>query len=149
MLVKPDAVERGLIGEVIMRIERSGLAIAAIRTMIPSASLIEQHYHEHIDREFYPALMSLMTRSMVVALAVRGRNAVTIMRKLRGATDPLSAVPGSITGDFGHVLVAGQNLVHCSSDTEAAFRELAIWFAPQEILNSARCDALQVGEANE
>ena len=113
VLLKPDAVERGLIGEVVMRIERSGLAIAAIKSLSPSPRLIEQHYHEHQERDFYPALVSLMTRSMVVALAVRGQTAIVAMRKLRGATDPLTAAPGSITGDFGHVLTKGQNLVQC------------------------------------
>lgn len=149
VLIKPDAVERGLIGEVVTRIERSGLAIAAIKTMIPSASLIEQHYHEHVGREFYSDLMSLMTRSVVVAIAVRGQNAIAIMRKLRGATDPLTAAPGSITGDFGHVLAKGQNLVHCSSDPGAASRELSIWFESHEVLESSRCDALQVGESSD
>jgi nucleoside-diphosphate kinase len=127
ILVKPDAFERGLIGEVIARFERKGLRIVAISHMEVHRALAERHYEEHVERPFFEDLVDFITGGPLVALVLEGHEAVTAARQVIGATNPLEAVPGSIRGDFG--LEVQTNLVHGSDSPESAEREIALFFA--------------------
>ena len=126
VLVKPDGVRRGLIGEVIGRLERKGLTIGALRMLIVDEALARQHYAEHVDKPFFRELLAFITSGPVVALAAEGTEAVGVVRTLMGATDPKKAAPGTIRGDFGIVIT--ENIVHGSDSPESAARELAIYF---------------------
>ncbi len=126
ILIKPDAFERSLSGEIISRFERKGLKIAAMKTMRLSRQLAERHYAEHAERPFFEELVSFITSGPLLAIALEGENAVAAARQLIGATDPLQAAPGSIRGDFA--LDTGQNMVHGSDSPESAARELALFF---------------------
>lgn len=127
VLIKPDGVARGLIGEIIARIERKGLTIAALELRQVSAELAAAHYAEHEGRSFYDGLLAFITSGPVVAAVVTGPRAISAFRQLAGATDPVEqAVPGSIRGDFG--LETARNLVHGSDSPESAKREIMLWF---------------------
>ena len=136
VLIKPDAVQRGLAGEVIGRLERKGLKIAGAKMMMVDEELARRHYEAHVDRPFFPSLLEFITSSPVVALAVEGPNAVEITRLVMGATNPLEAAPGSIRGDFA--LTVGPNLIHGSDSEEAARRELDLFFDDGEIFDYER-----------
>ncbi len=136
MLVKPDGVQRGLIGTVIGRIESKGLKIAGLKLVHVSEELAKEHYGEHVARPFFGDLVSFITSSPVVALAVEGDNAVSVVRTLMGGTNPQEADPGTIRGDFG--MTIGMNLVHGSDSVESADRELNLFFKPDEILDYER-----------
>ncbi len=136
MLVKPDGVQRGLIGTVIGRIESKGLKIAGLKLIHVSEELAKEHYGEHVDRPFFGDLVSFITSSPVVALAVEGDNAVSVVRTLMGGTNPQEADPGTIRGDFG--MTIGMNLVHGSDSAESAERELNLFFDKNEILDYVR-----------
>lgn len=136
MLVKPDGVQRGLIGTVIGRIESKGLKIAGLKLIHVSEELAKEHYGEHVARPFFGDLVSFITSSPVVALAVEGDNAVSVVRTLMGGTNPQEADPGTIRGDFG--MTIGMNLVHGSDSVESADRELNLFFKPDEILDYER-----------
>ncbi|HEX8934944.1 MAG TPA: nucleoside-diphosphate kinase [Pseudonocardiaceae bacterium] len=127
VLVKPDGVSRGLVGEVIARIERKGLTLAALELRMVPRDLAEQHYAEHVDRPFFGSLLEFITSAPVVAAVVEGERAVAAFRQLAGATDPVDkAAPGSIRGDFA--LEVQSNLVHGSDSVDSAKREIALWF---------------------
>lgn len=126
VMVKPDGVQRGLVGEVISRLERRGLRIVEMRMMNPSKDLVEEHYAEHSGRSFYSNLVSFMTSGPVVASIWKGRGAVKTVRSMLGATDPVEAVPGSIRGDLA--LDKTTNLVHASDSVASAQREERLWF---------------------
>ena len=137
ILLKPDAVQRGLVGELIMRIERKGLKLAAMKLMSVTEDLAQQHYAEHIGKPFFDGLVAFITSSPVVALVVEGENAVLTMRNtLMGATNPQEAATGTIRGDYG--MTIGMNLIHGSDSAEAAEREIDIFFCAEEILNYQR-----------
>tara|TARA_Y100001001_G_scaffold164507_1_gene196924 strand:- start:2244 stop:2678 length:435 start_codon:yes stop_codon:yes gene_type:complete len=136
VLVKPDGVQRGLIGTVIGRIESKGLKIAGLKLIHVSEELAKEHYGEHVDRPFFGDLVSFITSSPVVALAVEGDNAVSVVRTLMGGTNPQEADPGTIRGDFG--MTIGMNLVHGSDSAESAERELNLFFDKNEILDYVR-----------
>ena len=136
MLVKPDGVQRGLIGTVIGRIENKGLKIAGLKLIHVSEELAKEHYVEHVDRPFFGDLVSFITSSPVVALAIEGDNAVAVMRTLMGGTNPQEAAPGTIRGDFG--MTIGMNLVHGSDSPESAERELNLFFQKEEVLDYKR-----------
>ncbi len=138
VMVKPDGVARGLTGEVISRIERKGLKIAAMKMIMVSRELAEKHYEEHREKPFYSSLVSYITSGPVVALVVEGREAVKVVRKLIGATDPKEAEPGTIRGDFA--LDIGRNVVHASDSSASAERELGLYFSEEEILEYSRAD---------
>jgi len=136
VMVKPDGVRRALTGEVIRRIEGKGLEIVAMRKLRMSLSQAQELYAPHEGKSFYEGLISFITSGPVVVMAVRGRKAIAAVRNLIGSTDPISASPGTIRGDFG--LEVQENVVHASSSPEDATRELAIFFgadelAPQEV----------------
>jgi nucleoside-diphosphate kinase len=127
VLIKPDGVERQLIGEIIGRIERKGLRIAALELRQVSQELASQHYAEHDGKPFFGSLLEFITSGPVVAVIVEGLRAVAAVRQLAGGTDPVEkATPGTIRGDFG--LETQFNLVHGSDSTESAKREIALWF---------------------
>ena len=126
ILVKPDAFERRLTGEVIARFERKGLTIAAIKHMAVERDLAERHYEEHRDKPFFGELVEFITGGPLVAMVLEGHEAVTAARQVIGATDPLDAAAGSIRGDLG--LEVQTNLVHGSDSPESATREIALFF---------------------
>ena len=126
IMVKPDGVRRGLVGEVISRFERKGLTLERIRKIEIDESLARRHYAEHIEKPFFPDLLQFITSGPVVAMEWSGESAVSVCRDLMGATDPKVAGPGTIRGDYG--LEVTQNLVHGSDSTESAERELGIFF---------------------
>ncbi|MBO0656986.1 MULTISPECIES: nucleoside-diphosphate kinase [Streptomyces] len=127
VLLKPDAIRRGLIGEIIGRIERkAGWTIGALELRTLDRATLEQHYAEHVGREFYEPLMGFMSSGPVVALVVEGERVIEGVRALAGPTDPISAAPGSIRGDFG--TITRENLIHASDSEESAQREIKIFF---------------------
>lgn len=126
VLVKPDAYQRGLTGEIIMRFERKGLRLCALKRMQLSREIAEAHYAEHHGKPFYEPLVDFITSGPLVALVLEGREAVSLVRAMVGATDPLKAAPGSIRGDLG--IETKRNLVHASDSPESAEREISIFF---------------------
>ncbi len=127
VLVKPDGVSRGLVGEVIARIERKGLTLAALELRMVPRELAEQHYAEHEDKPFFGSLLEFITSAPLVAAVVEGERAVAAFRQLAGGTDPVDkATPGSIRGDLA--LETQSNLVHGSDSVDSAKREIALWF---------------------
>lgn len=126
ILVKPDAFERALSGEVIARFERKGLRIAALKTMVAGEGIANEHYAEHTDKPFFGELVEFITRGTLVAMVLEGHEAVAAARQVIGATDPVEAAPGSIRGDYALELTL--NMVHGSDSDESAEREIGIWF---------------------
>jgi nucleoside-diphosphate kinase len=131
VLLKPDAVRRGLVGDVIARFEAKGLTIAALEMRTIDAALADRHYAEHVDRDFYPPLRAFVTSGPMLAMILEGDEAVDVVRAINGATDGRKAAPGTIRGDLS--LSNRENLVHGSDSDESAAREIAIWF-PQLVL---------------
>lgn len=136
IIIKPDAVQRGLIGEIITRFERRGLRIAGMKLMQIDRVLAEEHYAEHKGKSFYESLLDYITSAPVVVMVLEGPNAVQIARNTIGATKPVEAVPGSIRGDFG--LETGRNLVHGSDSLASSQREIALFFAAEELISWTR-----------
>ena len=136
MLVKPDGVQRGLIGEIIGRLERRGLKLVGMKLMQVDEALARRHYGEHVDRPFFAGLVTFITSGPVVAMAWEANNAVEIVRSTMGVTNPANAALGTIRGDLG--VDIGRNLIHGSDSPESAVRELALFFQPEEILSYAR-----------
>ena len=127
ILIKPDGVERGLIGEIISRIERKGLKLTAMDLRVADKATAEKHYAEHSDKSFFSELVDFITSAPLVAGVVEGPRAIEAWRQLAGGTDPVSkATPGTIRGDFA--LEVSTNVVHGSDSPESAEREIAIWF---------------------
>jgi nucleoside-diphosphate kinase len=126
VLVKPDGVRRGLVGEVITRIERKNLKLVALQMVQVDEDLARRHYAAHVDKPFFRNLLEFITSGPVVAIAVQGEGAVGVVRSLMGATDPKKAAPGTIRGDFG--LAVTENLVHGSDAAESAEHELGLYF---------------------
>ena len=131
ILIKPDAVERALAGEILARIERRGFRVVAGKLMHVSRDLGEEHYAEHRDKPFFGELVEFITSAPTWALVVEGEGAIDTLRKTIGATNPADAAPGSIRGDLATSMP--NNLVHGSDSTESAQREIALWFADDEL----------------
>jgi nucleoside-diphosphate kinase len=127
LIVKPDAVRRGLIGEILSRVEANGLRVEALRMMQIDREVAELHYAEHSAKPFFGELVEFITSGPVVVARVRGEDAIAVLRELMGATDPANADQGTIRGDFGREIT--QNLVHGSDSEESAARELALFFS--------------------
>lgn len=136
VMVKPDGVQRGLVGTVIDRLERRGLRLVGLKLMRVDEELARRHYEAHRDRPFFPGLVAFITSSPVVAMVWEGRSAVAVVRSLMGATDPVAAAPGTLRGDLA--LDVGMNLVHGSDSPAAAEREIALFFRPEELLDYRR-----------
>jgi nucleoside-diphosphate kinase len=126
VLVKPDGVRRGLVGEVVSRLERKGLTLVALELRTLSRETAEEHYGEHRERPFFGELVEFITGGPLVAMVVDGPRAVEAVRTLMGVTDPVKSAPGSLRGDYA--LEIGQNLVHGSDSPESGTREIAIFF---------------------
>lgn len=136
IILKPDAVQRGLVGRIVGRFEDKGLQIVGAKLMRISSDLAARHYADHQGKPFYDGLVRFMTSAPVLVLAIRGVGAIAVCRKLMGATFGSNAEPGSIRGDFG--ISNSFNLVHGSDGPESAQRELALFFAAGELLDDAR-----------
>lgn len=132
VLCKPDAVSRGLVGEILSRIERRGYLVVAMKLVQLDGERARKHYAEHADKPFFKGLVEFITSGPLVAMAVEGEDVVAGCRQLMGATDPLQAAPGSIRADFAQCI--GRNLVHGSDSRESAERELAIFFEPKDFV---------------
>jgi nucleoside-diphosphate kinase len=126
VLLKPDAVRRGLVGQVLSRYEAKGLTIVAMDHRTISGELADAHYAEHVDRDFYPPLREFATSGPLIAVVLEGDEAISVVRALTGATDGRKAAPGTIRGDLS--LSNRENLVHASDSPESAEREVALWF---------------------
>jgi nucleoside-diphosphate kinase len=130
--IKPDAVQRGLIGEIINRLERKGFKLVGMKLMHVSREMAETHYAEHKSKPFFGGLVDFMTSGPIVAMAWEGQNAVASIRTVMGATNPKDSAPGTIRGDFAVDL--GRNVIHGSDSVESAERELGIFFQKDELL---------------
>jgi len=131
--IKPDGVQRKLVGEIIRRFENKGFNLVALKLMNVSRELAEEHYSVHRERPFFNSLVDFITSSPVVAMVWEGEGVVAAARKLIGATNPLTADLGTIRGDFG--VSIGRNLIHGSDAIETAQREIALWFKPEELVS--------------
>lgn len=136
ILIKPDGVQRGLIGEVIGRIERKGLRVHGLKMLQMDAAMARRHYAEHLEKPFYKDLSEFITSAPLVAMVAEGPSAVAHVRNLVGATDPKDSPPGSIRGDYG--LTIGMNIIHASDSPERAKQEVALFFRPEEVLDYTR-----------
>jgi nucleoside-diphosphate kinase len=136
VLLKPDAVQRGLIGLIISRLELRGLRLVGAKFVAVELSLAERHYAIHKGKPFYDGLIDYITSSPVMAMVWEGPNAIAAVRQTMGATRPIEAAPGSIRHDFG--LEVGRNLTHASDGPETAVEEIALWFTPDELVSWKR-----------
>ena len=136
VLIKPDAMQRGLAGEILSRLERRGLRIVGLRLLQVDRALAERHYAEHQGKPFYEGLLTYITSCPIIAAAFEGTGAIEAVRSSVGATNPSKAAPGTIRGDFG--LEVGRNMIHASDKPESAERELGLFFQPSELLGYAR-----------
>jgi nucleoside-diphosphate kinase len=136
IILKPDAVQRGLIGEIIHRLERRGLKLAALKLMQADSALARQHYAEHAGKPFYDGLVRYITAGPVVAGVLVGKEAVALTRATVGSTKPLEATPGTIRGDLA--VEIGRNLIHASDKPETGEREVALWFRADEVIDYRR-----------
>ena len=143
-MIKPDGVQRGLVGEVISRIEKRGLKVVALRMNIISGEQAKKHYAEHVQKPFFNSLIDFITSGPSVSMVVEGKNAIAVMRTINGATNPVNAAVGSIRGDLA--LDTGRNIVHASDSPESAEREIGIHFKDPEILEYARIDETWIYE---
>ena len=133
VIIKPDGVQRGLIGEIIGRLERRGLRLAAMKFLAVETSLAEQHYAVHKGKPFYDSLLQFLTSGPTTALVLEGREAVAAARSLIGPTDGAKAAPGTIRGDYG--ISVQNNLIHGSDSVDNAKLEIALWFKPEELVD--------------
>jgi len=148
VLVKPDGVSRGLIGEVIKRFEQRGLKIAGLKMVKIDTDFSKKHYADHVDKEFYKGLENFIVSGPVVAIVIEGVDAIENVRKIVGETESKSAIPGTIRGDFSHVSyshadekgIAIKNIIHASGNKEDANKELSLWFSVNELHSYKRSD---------
>ena len=138
VMIKPDGVQRGLIGEIISRIERKGLKIVGMKMLRISQELAQKHYAEHRGKPFFDSLISYITSGPVVAMVVEGKEAVKVMRSLVGKTNPIEASPGTIRGDYA--MDVGRNVIHASDSIESANREISLFFNEEEIIEYKKFD---------
>jgi len=136
VILKPDAVQRGLIGTILARLEQRGLRFAALKLMRISPELAAEHYGEHDGKAFYPGLIQFITSGPVIVAVVEGKNAIKVARDTMGVTHPAEAAPGTIRADFG--MEKGRNLIHGSDGPESAAREIKRFFSEAEILTYSR-----------
>jgi nucleoside-diphosphate kinase len=133
LAVKPDGVQRGLVGEIIRRYEAKGFSLVGLKLVQVSKELAEQHYGEHKEKPFFPGLVQFITSGPVVAMVWEGKGVVASARKIIGVTNPLNSEPGTIRGDFG--VDVGRNIIHGSDAVETALREIDLWFKPEELVS--------------
>ncbi len=144
VLVKPDGVQRGLVGEVISRLERRGIKLVAMKLMQVDGALARRHYGEHVDRPFFQGLVDFISSSPVVAMVWEADNSVSLVRNTMGATNPADSAPGTLRADLA--VNIGRNLVHGSDSPESAEREIGLFFRPEEILSYGRDNDIWITE---
>jgi nucleoside-diphosphate kinase len=132
VLIKPDAIDRGLAGEILGRFERRGLTIRAAKLVLVDRELAQQHYEEHAEKPFFGELVEFITSAPTLALVIEGESAISVVRTTMGATNPADAAPGTIRGDLA--LAMPDNLVHGSDSPESAQREIGLWFVEHELV---------------
>jgi nucleoside-diphosphate kinase len=138
VMIKPDGVQRAIVGEIISRFERRGLKIVAMKMLVVDDELAKQHYAEHASKPFFPSLVGFIMSGPVVAMVVEGKDAVPMVRAMLGKTKPLESAPGTIRGDFA--LDMGRNVIHASDSPESAKREISLYFNKSEIAAYTRID---------
>ena len=131
--IKPDGVQRGLVGQIISRFETKGFTLVGLKIMTVAKELAEKHYDVHKDKPFFPSLIEFITSGPVVAMVWKGEGVVASARKIIGATNPLTAEPGTIRGDYG--ISVGRNLIHGSDAIETAKTEISLWFKEEELVS--------------
>ena len=139
LMVKPDGVQRNLIGNIVQRFEAKGFKLVGAKLMSVSQELAEKHYGEHKDKPFFGELVDFITSSPVFAMVWEGENVITTARNLMGKTNPQEALPGTVRGDFG--LTVGKNVIHGSDSKESAEREINLFFAPDELISYEKQDS--------
>jgi nucleoside-diphosphate kinase len=147
IIAKPDAVQRGLIGEIISRLEQKGLKLVGIKMSSLDQAMLRSHYAEHVDKSFYSGLEQFMKSSPVVLMAWEGYECVESVRNLVGATNPRQASPGSIRGDLA--IGAGRNLIHASDSKQSGEAEVASFFKPEELFEYDKSEYVHIYEAHE
>jgi nucleoside-diphosphate kinase len=141
VLIKPDGVQRGLIGEILKRFEQRGLKIVGLKLVWVDGKFAEKHYEEHTGKPFFNELTSFLIEGPVVAMVVSGKQCINYVRKIVGSTRPEEAIPGTIRGDYAHNLApGGRNLIHASANIKDAKKEIALWFKKTEVYSYARSD---------
>ncbi len=138
VMLKPDAIQRCLMGNIVSRLENRGLKTVAMKFLVLSEAQAAEHYAEHVGKPFYPGLLEYIRSGPVLAMVWEGDNAVNVARQVMGDTRPFEAGPGTVRGDFG--LEIGRNIVHGADKVESAQREMAIYFSPEELVNWTRID---------
>ncbi|WP_077299676.1 nucleoside-diphosphate kinase [Virgibacillus pantothenticus] len=139
LMVKPDGVQRNLIGDIVSRFEGKGFKLAGAKLMTISTELAEKHYAEHKERPFFGELVKFITSGPVFAMAWEGENVIATAREMMGKTNPTEALPGTIRGDYG--MTVGKNIIHGSDSAESAERELALFFKAEELIDYTKQDA--------
>lgn len=132
LAIKPDGVQRGLVGEIIQRLEQKGFTLVGLKLLQVSKELASTHYGEHQSKPFFPGLVEFITAGPVVAMVWEGKGVIATARKMIGATNPLNSEPGTIRGDFG--IDVGRNVIHGSDAPETAVKEISLWFQPEELV---------------
>jgi len=140
VLLKPDAIQRAVAGEIVTRFERAGLKIVAAKMVWIDSDFSRKHYAEHIEKPFYLEMEKFITEGPLIALVLEGRGAIAVVRKMVGSTNPTEAPPGTIRGDYAHDLGDGRNLIHASANPKDAEKEVSLWFSPGEIHSYQRAD---------
>lgn len=136
LMVKPDGVQRSLVGEIVARFEKRGFKLAGLKMLRISRALAEKHYGEHRDKPFFTPLVDYITSGPVVAMVIEGKDAVSAARDMMGATNPLKAAPGTIRGSYG--IDIGRNIIHGSDSPESAAREIGLFFKEDELIEYTR-----------
>lgn len=144
LAIKPDGVQRKLIGEIIRRFEAKGFTLVGLKLMSVSRDLAETHYGVHKEKPFFPGLVDFITSGPVVAMVWEGKGVIASARKIIGATNPLNSEPGTIRGDFG--VDVGRNIIHGSDAPETATQEIALWFKPEELVAWEPCSTAWIYE---
>lgn len=147
IIAKPDAVQRGLVGEVIRRLEVKGLKLIGIKMLALNSELLQEHYSEHLEKPFYAGLEKFMQSSPVVVMAWEGYECISSVRLLVGATNPREATAGTIRGDLA--IGAGRNLIHASDSADSGVSEVTIFFSPEELFEYDKSEYLHIYESRE
>ncbi len=143
-MVKPDGVQRGLVGEILSRFEKKGFKIVAVKFGKLPEEVVDQHYAEHVKKLFYPGMKAYIMSGPVFRFILEGDNVIATVRKMNGATNPAEATPGTIRGDYA--LSVGKNVIHASDTPESAAREIALHFSKSELVSYAKIDECQLYE---
>ena len=144
VMIKPDGVQRGLVGEILSRFENKGFKLIAGKFGVLAESIVDKHYEEHLAKPFYPGMKAYITSGPVFRFVLEGENVVATVRKMNGATNPTEANPGTIRGDYA--LSIGKNVIHAADSPESAAREIGIHFTPAELVSYTKIDESELYE---